>query len=428
MQRAACDDEMVSLSCPRGTSISIQVAQYGKAAPGGHGCVAEPAQELENSERCLWPNSMQYSLLQTVVEACQKKPACKFTTKSKPGIVDPCPHARKFVEVAYKCRPYEFRSRTGCEDDVIKLGCNPYSRVAIFSAQYGRTAHDSVTCPRAQGITDQTCTAPYAVETVMQICHGKRRCHIVANGKTFGSPCKPHLQSYLKVVYACVPLGVLTERYESPVERDEVPNTHVVSSDEGLFDESDTGEKWGETNPVSPIADLGSLPTIQDIKLKVFTSESNNNKGNFEKSERSQAHEKFYLYIGAAVIIIIVFISFIIAAKYYMNRKKKRNAKNGNMFTTEAPNIFSDTVSDIDNEGSVTHISETFYDPAHPDMIYGTRNLRPMKPLSTIYPTAGASMYGVDYVPRQTLGFENDPEILSPKSLRGYTNTQFNYG
>ncbi|VVD04521.1 unnamed protein product [Leptidea sinapis] len=295
-------------------------------------------------------NFEQYSLLQTVVEACQKKPACKFTTKSKPGIVDPCPHARKFVEVAYKCRP--------------------------------------------------SCTAPYAVETVMQICHGKRRCHIVANGKTFGSPCKPHLQSYLKVVYACVPLGVLTERYESPVERDEVPNTHVVSSDEGLFDESDTGEKWGETNPVSPIADSGSLPTIQDIKLKVFTSESNNNKGNFEKS----------------------------AAKYYMNRKKKRNAKNGNMFTTEAPNIFSDTVSDIDNEGSVTHISGTFYDPAHPDMIYGTRNLRPMKPLSTIYPTAGASMYGVDYVPRQTLGFENDPEILSPKSLRGYTNTQFNYG
>ncbi|KAJ9586515.1 hypothetical protein L9F63_019841, partial [Diploptera punctata] len=32
-QRAGCDDEVVTLKCPHGTSISVQVAQYGKSAP-----------------------------------------------------------------------------------------------------------------------------------------------------------------------------------------------------------------------------------------------------------------------------------------------------------------------------------------------------------------------------------------------------------
>lgn len=30
-QRAGCDSEQLSLSCPRGTSISIELAQYGRA-------------------------------------------------------------------------------------------------------------------------------------------------------------------------------------------------------------------------------------------------------------------------------------------------------------------------------------------------------------------------------------------------------------
>lgn len=33
-QKAGCDTEQVSLSCPRGTSISIEVAQYGNTVGG----------------------------------------------------------------------------------------------------------------------------------------------------------------------------------------------------------------------------------------------------------------------------------------------------------------------------------------------------------------------------------------------------------
>lgn len=110
------------------------------------------------------------------------------------------------------------------------------------------------------------------------------------------------------------------------------------------------------------------------------------------------------------------------------------------MFTTEAPNVFNDAVSDIDNDIDVSHISGTFYDPVHPDMILyrdvpGSKGtLRAMRPLSTIYPCAGASMYGnVDYVPprdRDVPSFNKEvhPELMSPKSLGGYSNSQFYYG
>lgn len=43
----------------------------------------------------------------------------------------------------------------------------------------------------------------YATEKVMQMCHGKRRCLVVANSTTFGDPCRPESRTYLKVVYTC---------------------------------------------------------------------------------------------------------------------------------------------------------------------------------------------------------------------------------
>lgn len=47
------------------------------------------------------------------------------------------------------------------------------------------------------------CLASYATETVMQYCHGRRRCNLTADQKTFGKPCMPESRMYLKVVYTC---------------------------------------------------------------------------------------------------------------------------------------------------------------------------------------------------------------------------------
>ncbi|EFN67512.1 hypothetical protein EAG_10874 [Camponotus floridanus] len=60
-------------------------------------------------------------------------------------------------------------------------------------------------CPQPRGVQEETCMMDFATETVMQLCHGKRRCSVVANSTTFGrpDPCSPNSKTYLKVVYTC---------------------------------------------------------------------------------------------------------------------------------------------------------------------------------------------------------------------------------
>ncbi|XP_047995733.1 uncharacterized protein LOC125233692 [Leguminivora glycinivorella] len=157
------------------------------------------------------------------------------------------------------------------------------------------------------------------------------------------------------------------------------------------------------------------------------------------------------IYVGISVLLFIIFVALLITVRCYIIRKNTRNSKNGDMFIAEAPNVFNDAVSDIDNDIDVTHMSGTFYDPVHPDMILyrdvpGSKGtLRAMRPLSTIYPCAGASMYGnLDYVPPQyrevaagrlsrEASREKEDEVdqevvVSPKSLNRFSNSQYYYG
>lgn len=58
-----------------------------------------------------WKNNIiriQYSLLQTAIEACQKRTQCKFYPEPKSFGGNPCPGIRKIVEYAYKCRPCKY--------------------------------------------------------------------------------------------------------------------------------------------------------------------------------------------------------------------------------------------------------------------------------------------------------------------------------
>lgn len=60
MQRASCDDDVVSLACPTATTISIQVAQYGKAS---NNFMCDTGVVDEEDEACLWPNTMQVRIV-----------------------------------------------------------------------------------------------------------------------------------------------------------------------------------------------------------------------------------------------------------------------------------------------------------------------------------------------------------------------------
>lgn len=50
----------------------------------------------------------------------------------------------------------EFRSKVACENEVIQLVCNPFSRIAIYSASYGRTEYESIQCAQPQGVKEES--------------------------------------------------------------------------------------------------------------------------------------------------------------------------------------------------------------------------------------------------------------------------------
>ncbi len=49
-----------------------------------------------------------------------------------------------------------FSSKVGCEHEKINLECEPFARLAIFSASYGRTQYQSVQCPQPQGVAEES--------------------------------------------------------------------------------------------------------------------------------------------------------------------------------------------------------------------------------------------------------------------------------
>ncbi|XP_044570151.1 uncharacterized protein LOC26514219 isoform X3 [Drosophila ananassae] len=277
-QRAGCDFEVLLLSCPRGTSISIELAQYGRAGDLTDHSLCPSSQDLlttsESSSKAVNHmgtdikvnpseicnlSGLQYSLLQTVVDHCQKKQHCKFAANSKiKSIGNICDGVSKFIEISYKCRPYEFRSKVACENDTMPLMCNPYSRIAIYSASFGHLQRGNVLCGQSTNadynrisMANSSCLVSYATETTMQICHGRRRCTVVADTVTFGRPCVAGFQLHLKVVYTCIPRKVLKDRYETLPEPDEPKQSEVDLDEDEIYDE-DQFYKESEAIPPSP--------------------------------------------------------------------------------------------------------------------------------------------------------------------------------
>ncbi|CAH2106578.1 unnamed protein product [Euphydryas editha] len=450
---------MVTLICPRGTTISIQVAQYGASATQTS-CASDLAEyqpvavEVVGDTSCTWP-----SALQTVVEACQKKRQCKFHTSPKAFGVDPCPGSRRFVEVAYKCRPYEFRSKVGCENDVLHLSCNPHSRVAIYSAQYGRTEYDSIQCPQPRGMKEETCLEPYATETAMRECHGKRRCVLSADSKMFGKPCRSGSRTYLKVVYTCVPRTVLKERYESAPEEDEVAHD---ASDLEHDDVDESNDRWWGESAVPPAPAVAAVPPQRP-------SLSTNNTNREEPSaippkqhlSDDDQFDMMYVYIIAAAAGVCVICLIVGVVRCIMHKNTAEQAKGPDVSaSTDIPNGFNDSISEVDNDINITSLSGPVdaVDSSLKQEIQITNmvtNLSPKinryvgRPVPNTYPHMSTNMYGqvaefpvemplrtmphgtlgrgvaVKTLPRIQMQTETDPNT---RSLYRYSNAQYYFG
>ncbi|KAK9308136.1 hypothetical protein QLX08_001646 [Tetragonisca angustula] len=434
-QRAACDEESMTLKCPVGTTISVVLAQYGRAGSNGTDRCSSSDPSVYIGDRltnltCIWPQSLQYSLLQTVVDVCHKKRQCKFNTSPKTFQGDPCPGLPKYIEVAYQCRPYEFRSKVACENDVINLVCHPGQRVAIFSASFGRTEYESLQCPQPHDVKEETCMASYATETVMNLCHGKRRCSVVANSSTFGEPCSPESRTYLKVVYTCVPRAVLKEQYQGDVEVDEVDLMHQF--EEG-FDRADFRAEFSPSpnleGPQSQPRDNVSrnFPTVSSSPPRARTNNDEN-------------QEKFYLYIIVSVTAgILIFLGLVIGRLLVSRHRAKRDAK-FHANNEALPNGFTDDISEIDADIDLTtpvpvpmqdtRLPETqLAERLHGDRYYAETRI-PMSP-TTMHPAPGhyPGNTGVRVdLGNHMVGTDSLHTILRPENPRSMNTKSYYYG
>ncbi|XP_030333483.1 protein eva-1 homolog C isoform X1 [Strigops habroptila] len=200
----ACDGEHLSLHCPRHSTISVQSAFYGQDY---HMCgTQEPETRITEPINCVAPTS-----LQKVLDECQNLRSCQLLVNSRVFGPDLCPGTTKFLLVSFKCKPTEYKTKSACENQELKLHCQESKFLIIYSATYGRWAHEENICStEVERVPPFDCLSYTALEVLSKRCYGKQRCKIIVTSQDFGSPCLPGVTKYLNVSYACVPKFILT--------------------------------------------------------------------------------------------------------------------------------------------------------------------------------------------------------------------------
>ncbi|XP_060516203.1 uncharacterized protein LOC132695763 [Cylas formicarius] len=375
-QRAGCDNDIVTLRCPAGTSISVQIAQYGKSASSKGLCGSKSTSsslvpDIPEHTTCLLPNTVQ-----TVIEACQKKRQCKFQTSPTTFGGDPCPGIPKYVEVAYKCKPYEFRSKVACENERIHLKCNPNSRVAVYSASYGRTQYESIQCPQPQGVPEE------------------------------------------------IPRRVLKDQYEGRLEADETD--YDPNENDEDFDAYDTGNEYIRESAASP-----AVPNLENVSRDNFTKDADVGIYPSDKSDglHFEIQKRYFLYLIISVAVAVLLLISFLVGRFLLQRH--RTQKEEKFYATSISdhtlaNGFTDDISEVDADIDL----QTTLPMTIPSV---TVHPVPMGTIAEVvrypqYPEYPTHMHSHSHTFRgsQVPVVENDP--ASRSNMRDASTSQYYYG
>jgi len=157
-------------------------------------------------------------IILVVMDQCQYERSCTVRASVSRFGEDPCPATTKYLEVAFKCKPAEFLERITCEGETMSLQCSRGKRIAVHSAQFGRSYRGDVQCPSPGTLLEGECRAACSRDVVVQQCHGRRRCAIESSEDMFGNPCGQGVSKFLFIMYACVPKRILREIDDSENE------------------------------------------------------------------------------------------------------------------------------------------------------------------------------------------------------------------
>ncbi|XP_053547109.1 protein eva-1 homolog C-like [Bombina bombina] len=202
----ACDGDLITVTCPHKTSISILSAFYGRRISSQNLCPSV----LEKSEENMFCSSP--TALQKLYDECQDHRSCQLLVNSRIFGSDPCPDTNKYLLVSYKCKPDNYKVRRVCEDEQLNLVCRNNSLLSIYSATYGRALHGNPECASKNKTSPEyECYAQTSLRKVFRRCHRRHNCTIIADTRTFGDPCFPGTMKHLTVSYTCVPRRLLEE-------------------------------------------------------------------------------------------------------------------------------------------------------------------------------------------------------------------------
>ncbi|XP_060605574.1 uncharacterized protein LOC132758078 isoform X2 [Ruditapes philippinarum] len=321
-----------------------------------------------------WINRFILSLV--ILEACQNKQQCHLVASTKTFQQDPCPGTRKYLKVAYKCKPSEFSSETVCEGDQLELRCSRSTRIAISSGLFGRTLQGDTKCPellRNTSALKSSCQSKVVIDELLRQCHGRKRCTLEAEEYIFGNPCPPGVNKYLNIVYTCVPKRVLIsvrrhnhrkhDKHKSDDEKGsktkDIPSSHVhnISSHHTTLTPEKPSADFPDTaqqHPSDPV--IGQSKDSQDSKGK-FRYDTKLGKDTYLESgnttpcmNQSHGHngpsatgllsdwlnafnfikenrEKAVLYLVLGVAFGIISILFLVIIRLAIVNKRKSKAK-----------------------------------------------------------------------------------------------------
>ncbi|XP_053561947.1 protein eva-1 homolog C isoform X2 [Bombina bombina] len=197
---SACDGEHLTLQCPRHSTISVQSAFYGLLGESYQKCTEHSPETMHLSNtQCLAKTAFQ-----KVLDECQNIRSCQLPVNSRVFGPDPCPGITKYLQVSYKCKPTEYKSISVCENNQLKLHCKEPKLLNIYSAVYGRFAHEKNSClVEMDQLTPYDCLSYAALDVLSQRCYGKQRCKMMVSDGHFGSPCMPGVIKSLTINYSC---------------------------------------------------------------------------------------------------------------------------------------------------------------------------------------------------------------------------------
>merc|ERR1711892_1587687 len=148
-QQIACDGEILYLDCPAESKILIQHVLYGRSSSSDAIC---PEDIIEN-DRMIGRHGMKCNIKEvhhTVQELCDEKQNCTIVTSPTligVSLYDPCPGARKHIQVKYNCHPSTFISATVCLGEKQQMKCKENDKMAILSSSFKNADLDAMYCP-----------------------------------------------------------------------------------------------------------------------------------------------------------------------------------------------------------------------------------------------------------------------------------------